>query len=65
MIIAGIIVGSSGTLLTLMMAKAMNRSVSNVLFSNWAALGSGEAQAHRQPQGDGATGCGHSDGLRR
>ncbi len=44
MIIAGIIVGSSGTLLTLMMAKAMNRSVSNVLFSNWAALGSGEAQ---------------------
>ena len=45
MIIAGIIVGSSGTLLTLMMAKAMNRSVSNVLFSNWAALGTGEAQA--------------------
>ena len=44
MIIVGIIVGSSGTLLTLMMAKAMNRSVSNVLFSNWAALGSGEAQ---------------------
>ena len=45
MIIAGIIVGSSGTLLTLLMAKAMNRSVANVLFSNWAALGSGEAQA--------------------
>ena len=44
MIIAGIIVGSSGTLLTMMMAKAMNRSVANVLFSNWAALGSGEAQ---------------------
>jgi NAD(P) transhydrogenase subunit beta len=45
MIIAGIIVGSSGTMLTFMMAKAMNRSVANVLFSNWAALGSGEAQA--------------------
>jgi len=44
MIIAGIIVGSSGTMLTFMMAKAMNRSVSNVLFSNWAALASGEAQ---------------------
>ncbi len=44
MIIAGIIVGSSGTMLTFMMAKAMNRSVANVLFSNWAALGSGEAQ---------------------
>jgi NAD(P) transhydrogenase subunit beta len=45
MIIAGIIVGSSGTMLTFMMAKAMNRSVANVLFSNWAALGTGEAQA--------------------
>ena len=45
MIIAGIIVGSSGTLLTLLMARAMNRSVANVLFSNWAALSSGEAQA--------------------
>lgn len=44
MITAGIIVGSSGTLLTLLMARAMNRSVANVLFSNWAALGSGEAQ---------------------
>lgn len=44
MIIAGIIVGSSGTLLTLMMAKAMNRSVSNVLFSSWSALGSSENQ---------------------
>lgn len=32
MIIAGTIVGSSGTLLTLLMAKAMNRSLANVLF---------------------------------
>lgn len=32
MIIAGTIVGSSGTLLTLLMAKAMNRSLSNILF---------------------------------
>ncbi|MCL5261494.1 MAG: NAD(P)(+) transhydrogenase (Re/Si-specific) subunit beta [Gammaproteobacteria bacterium] len=32
MIIAGTIVGSSGTLLTLLMAKAMNRSIRNILF---------------------------------
>jgi NAD(P) transhydrogenase subunit beta len=35
--IAGMVVGAAGTLLTLLMAKAMNRSVSNVLFSNFGA----------------------------
>ncbi|MGM0450854.1 MAG: NAD(P)(+) transhydrogenase (Re/Si-specific) subunit beta [Pseudomonadota bacterium] len=35
MIIAGTVVGSAGTLLTFLMAKAMNRSVSNVIFSNF------------------------------
>ncbi len=39
LMIAGMVVGSAGTLLTLLMAKAMNRSVSNVLFSNFGALG--------------------------
>ncbi len=43
LMIAGMVVGSAGTLLTLLMAKAMNRSVSNVLFSNFGAAG-GEAQ---------------------
>ena len=37
--IAGMVVGSAGTLLTLLMAKAMNRSVSNVIFSNFGASG--------------------------
>jgi NAD(P) transhydrogenase subunit beta len=32
LIVSGMLVGASGTLLTLMMAKAMNRSVANVLF---------------------------------
>ena len=32
LIVAGMLVGASGTLLTLLMAKAMNRSVANVLF---------------------------------
>jgi len=35
MIIAGIVVGASGTLLTQLMAKAMNRSLANVLFSGF------------------------------
>ncbi|SFF25897.1 NAD(P) transhydrogenase subunit beta [Fontimonas thermophila] len=39
LMIAGMVVGSAGTLLTLLMAKAMNRSVRNVLFSNFGAGG--------------------------
>lgn len=37
MMIAGMVVGSAGTLLTLMMAKAMNRSLANILFSRFGA----------------------------
>ena len=46
MIIAGIVVGSAGSLLTQLMAKAMNRSVANVFFAGFgtdAVLSSGEA----------------------
>jgi NAD(P) transhydrogenase subunit beta len=44
MIIAGTVVGSAGTLLTQLMAKAMNRSLGNVLFSGFGAtpIASGE-----------------------
>src|SRR5260370_21945704 len=35
MIIAGTVVGAAGTLLTQLMAKARNRSLGNVLFSNF------------------------------
>jgi H+-translocating NAD(P) transhydrogenase subunit beta len=35
MIIAGMVVGSAGTLLTQLMAKAMNRSLANVLFAGF------------------------------
>jgi len=42
MIIAGTVVGSAGTLLTQLMAKAMNRPISNVLFSGFGSGGGGE-----------------------
>ena len=44
MIIAGMVVGAAGTLLTQLMAKAMNRSLANVLFGNFGA-GGGADQA--------------------
>ena len=42
MIIAGTLVGSAGTLLTLLMARAMNRSVANIIFSKFGVTGAGE-----------------------
>jgi NAD(P) transhydrogenase subunit beta len=52
LMIAGMVVGSAGTLLTLLMAKAMNRSVSNVIFSNFGATGDeqqGEMKGAQKP----------------
>jgi len=51
LIVAGTLVGSSGTILTMEMATAMNRSVSNILFSGFggapaAAAGSTETRPH-------------------
>jgi NAD(P) transhydrogenase subunit beta len=43
LIIAGIVVGAAGTLLTQLMAKAMNRPLSNILFTPMVASGPGEA----------------------
>jgi NAD(P) transhydrogenase subunit beta len=50
LIIAGSLVGSSGTLLTILMSRAMNRSLANVLFS---AFGSAVAAAPGAAAGDG------------
>jgi H+-translocating NAD(P) transhydrogenase subunit beta len=52
MIIAGTVVGSAGTLLTQLMAKAMNRSLGNVLFSGFGDTGaaaSGEVSGSLKP----------------
>ncbi len=49
MIIAGTVVGAAGTLLTLLMAKAMNRSIANVLF---AGFGVDEGTASEGPEGE-------------
>ena len=51
LMIAGMVVGAAGTLLTLLMAKAMNRSVSNVLFTNFGDVRQAQARRHqRQPE---------------
>ncbi|WP_460515433.1 NAD(P)(+) transhydrogenase (Re/Si-specific) subunit beta [Cyclobacterium sediminis] len=43
MLMGGILVGSAGILLTLLMAKAMNRSVSNILFTSFGSSAGGAA----------------------
>ena len=52
LIVAGTLVGSSGTILTLEMATAMNRSVANILFAGFggapaAGAGTGEERPHK------------------
>ncbi|MTI75574.1 MAG: NAD(P)(+) transhydrogenase (Re/Si-specific) subunit beta [Stenotrophomonas sp.] len=44
LIIAGMMVGAAGILLTRLMAKAMNRPISGVLFSNFGGGGQGAAK---------------------
>src|SRR5690554_284381 len=54
MFIGGVLVGSAGIILTLLMAKAMNRSVANILFTSFgtasgtAAAGSGDDQVAKE-----------------
>ena len=45
MVVAGTLVGSSGTLLTLLMCKAMNRPVTNVLFGAFGSASGNKAAA--------------------
>jgi len=45
LMIAGMVVGAAGLLLTVIMAKAMNRSISNVLFTNFGTVAKGKTGA--------------------
>ena len=51
LIVAGMLVGASGTLLTLLMAKAMNRSVTNVLFGAFGQVQAGAGTGMRTDDG--------------
>ena len=51
LIVAGMLVGASGTLLTLLMAKAMNRSVANVLFGAFGQVQAGVGAGPREDDG--------------
>jgi NAD(P) transhydrogenase subunit beta len=45
LIVSGMLVGASGTLLTLLMSRAMNRSIANVLFGAFGQVSAGAAAA--------------------
>ncbi|HEX2506136.1 MAG TPA: NAD(P)(+) transhydrogenase (Re/Si-specific) subunit beta, partial [Gaiellaceae bacterium] len=53
LIIGGTLVGASGTLLTLLMSRAMNRSLANVLFSGFGAAPATAAAAGGEAGQDG------------
>jgi NAD(P) transhydrogenase subunit beta len=69
LIVGGTLVGSSGTILTLEMATAMNRSVSNILFAGFGgapagAAGGGEERPHRSIGAqDAAIALGYADSV--
>ena len=48
LIVAGSLVGASGLILTVIMAKAMNRSISNILFVGYASSGSSSLSSEEQ-----------------
>jgi NAD(P) transhydrogenase subunit beta len=49
LIVAGTLVGSSGTILTLEMSRAMNRSIANLLFSGFGAAAAGAGEREERP----------------
>jgi NAD(P) transhydrogenase subunit beta len=51
LIVSGMLVGAAGTLLTLLMAKAMNRSIANVLFGAFGQVQAGAGAGARTDDG--------------
>ena len=51
LIVSGMLVGASGTLLTILMGRAMNRSIANVLFGAFGQVSAGAAAAAADTDG--------------
>src|SRR6187551_368705 len=51
MLTGGILVGAAGTLLTMLMCKAMNRSLANVLIGSFGGGGAAAASGVKKEQG--------------
>src|SRR5205814_2013502 len=51
LIVSGMVVGASGTLLTVLMGRAMNRSIANVLFGAFGQVSAGAAAAAADTDG--------------
>ncbi len=49
LIVAGTLVGSSGTILTIAMSQAMNRSIGNLLFAGFGAVAAGAKPGEERP----------------
>jgi H+-translocating NAD(P) transhydrogenase subunit beta len=49
LIVAGTLVGSSGTILTIEMSRAMNRSIGNLLFSGFGAVTAAAGEREERP----------------
>jgi proton-translocating NAD(P)+ transhydrogenase subunit beta len=49
LIVAGTLVGSSGTILTIEMSRAMNRSIANLLFSGFGAVSAAAGEREERP----------------
>jgi H+-translocating NAD(P) transhydrogenase subunit beta len=49
LIVAGTLVGSSGTILTIAMSRAMNRSIGNLLFAGFGAVSAAAGEREERP----------------